>query len=271
MNNIDIRNYYLLLVSHFYWERKVHFKLSQDTYPSWVLFLVESGSFNYEIGKEAGIIQEGEMVFCPPNFTFKREALSPLALHFIGFDLKGNGLEKTPIPMSTFKAKPLDEKRLASNFSYLRRLNLSMEKKDIQQKQWILNDIWQLACNDWDTQTNQDILADIGVSDDDLMNWALEWLLQNFHKRFSIRDLSSKIGLSPVQFSRRFQKAFHKTPSDFVKMLRIRKAARLLLDTDYTLDQIAERCGYDNGFYLSRVFSSYMQMSPSRYRELNRI
>ncbi|MNI77000.1 HTH-type transcriptional activator RhaR [compost metagenome] len=61
------------------------------------------------------------------------------------------------------------------------------------------------------------------------------------------------------------------TPSDFVRSLRIRKAAGLLLDTDLTLNQIASRCGFENGFYLSRVFAQSMGMSPSKYRELNRV
>jgi transcriptional regulator GlxA family with amidase domain len=60
-------------------------------------------------------------------------------------------------------------------------------------------------------------------------------------------------------------------PSDLVRSLRIRKAAGLLLDTELTLDQIAARCGYESGFYLSRVFSKSMNMSPSKYRELNRV
>ncbi|WP_246627643.1 AraC family transcriptional regulator [Paenibacillus solanacearum] len=30
---------------------------------------------------------------------------------------------------------------------------------------------------------------------------------------------------------------------------------------------MAKRSGYDNGFYLSRVFSDYMNMSPSAYRQ----
>jgi transcriptional regulator GlxA family with amidase domain len=86
-----------------------------------------------------------------------------------------------------------------------------------------------------------------------------------------MNELSDLLGLSPVQFTRRFRKSYRMTPSDFVRSLRIRRAAELLLDTDMTLDQIASRCGYENGFYLSLVFAKSMGMRPSTYREKNRV
>jgi transcriptional regulator GlxA family with amidase domain len=61
------------------------------------------------------------------------------------------------------------------------------------------------------------------------------------------------------------------TPSDFVRSLRIRKAAGLLLDTDLTLNEIAASCGYENSFYLSRVFAQSIGVSPSKYREINQV
>ena len=135
----------------------------------------------------------------------------------------------------------------------------------------ILNDIWQLACEVWDREHLRDEMLLVPESDDALMIRAAEWLHQNAYTPFSMRALSDSLDLSPVQFTRRFRKTYRIAPSDYVRALRLGKVAELLLDTEMTLDQIAICCGYENGLYLSRVFSKNMGMSPSKYRDLNRL
>ncbi|MET3208746.1 UNVERIFIED_CONTAM: transcriptional regulator GlxA family with amidase domain [Paenibacillus sp. PvR008] len=68
-----------------------------------------------------------------------------------------------------------------------------------------------------------------------------------------------------------FKTAVGLTPIRYVTTLRLEKAQTLLLETEYTLDDISGKCGYLNGFYFSRVFSTRKHISPSQYRKLNRI
>ncbi|MDQ1913949.1 AraC family transcriptional regulator [Paenibacillus sp. GD4] len=259
----------LLMVSHAYFERKEKFEMNADSYPVWVLFAVETGKFRFRIGAERGEAGPGELIYCPPGLTFYREMVSPLGLHYIGFEFAGSPLPE-PQPPSVLSL-PADGKRLASNFAYLRKLHLAVDPRSALRKQMILNDIWQLSCEVWEGEHRQDELSRLADSEDALMNRAAEWLYRHAHSPFGMSELSHMLGLSPVQFTRRFRKSFRMTPSDFVRSLRIRKAAGLLLDTDLTLNQIASRCGFENGFYLSRVFAQSMGMSPSKYRELNRV
>lgn len=260
----------LRLWTHTYWERKSQFKVYMDTYPFWVLFAVESGEFRFRIGKESGMAGPGELVFCPPQQPFERETLAPLALHYLGFEFSGQRPQDIE-PLQTLKSHPIDGKRLASNFAYLRKLHLAVDARSTLRKQWILNDIWQLACDGWDAGNHRDGLDEFIRSDDERMNQAMQWLHENAYTPFSMRMLSDLLELSPSQLTRRFQKEFRMAPSELVRSLRIRKAAGLLLDTELTLDQIAEKCGYDNGFYLSRIFTRSMGINPSEYRKQNRV
>lgn len=261
----------LRLVSHAYFERKDHFELDQDTYPTWVLFALESGKFRYQIGEECGEANAGDLIYCPPGYTFYREMVKPLELHYIDFSFTDNTPQGIDTLLPSFKAYAIDSTRLASNFAYLRKLHIPVNPRSEWRKQLILNDIWQLSCEVWEGDHQQDELAQLANSEDTLMNRAADWLYRHAHTPFAMSDLSDTLGLSRVQFSRRFRKAFHMTPSDFVRSLRIRKATELLLDTDLTLHQIASHCGYENGYYLSRVFTEVMGMRPSKFREKNRI
>ncbi|WJH33584.1 AraC family transcriptional regulator [Paenibacillus sp. CC-CFT747] len=261
----------LHVVSHAYFERKEMFEMDRDCYPVWVLFAVESGKFYYRIGEERGEAGAGDLVFCPPGVSFEREMVSPLALHYINFEMdEGTSNSHEPLPPS-FLARTLDNKRLVSDFAYLRRLHLSSDPRSVMRKQMILNDVWQLACEVWEEEHLRDELLLLVDSEDALMKRAAEWIYRNAYTPFSMRALSDSLELSPVQFTRRFRKSFRIAPSDYVRSLRMSKVAELLLDTDMTLDQIATCCGYENGLYLSRVFSKNMGASPSKYRDQNRL
>lgn len=195
-----------------------------------------------------------------------------MAIHFITFNLDTplrKEKRKSQIPI--FKVSPTDKIRLMSNFSYLKMLNLSSDKRSFFQKQWILNDIWLLACSEWDAVPREEDLAGFSQTEDQLMNSVMNWLIQKADTQFTISELSRHTGLSQVQFTRRFQKAYNVSPSEVVRTIRIKKSAKLLLDSNMNIEEIAKQCGYDNGFYFSRIFKQTMKMSPSEFRQKNKI
>jgi AraC family transcriptional regulator len=263
-----LNNQMISLLSHLYCERIGKFKFSCQQTQVWTMFGVEAGEFRYKIMHETGIATAGDLIYCPPNQLFYRELLTPsVVLHYVVFTFADDSEFLPP----TCKISPTDERRLHSNFAYLRKLHYVNDSYGIARKQWIVNDIWQLACDEWLLRVNRVTNDGLYDSDDELMNRAALWLTQKALTTFSMKEISTLLQLSPSQFTLRFRKAFHKTPSELVRSHRIRKAASLLLETEWTLDEIAKRCGYDNGFYLSRVFSEYMNMSPSAYRQQHRV
>ncbi|MEU4191766.1 helix-turn-helix domain-containing protein [Kribbella sp. NPDC026611] len=52
---------------------------------------------------------------------------------------------------------------------------------------------------------------------------------------------------------------------------RLRKARELFVESNDTLQTIAEGCGYRSAFYLSRGFSNHAGQSPSEDRRSNRV
>ncbi|CAG7646384.1 HTH-type transcriptional activator RhaR [Paenibacillus solanacearum] len=259
----------ICLRSHLYCERIGKFKYSSQQTPFWVMFGVEAGEFRYTIGNETGIATAGDLIYCAPQHQFYRELLTlSVVLHYVLFTFVDE--DEVP-PLPTYKICPTDERRLQSNFAYLRKLHYVNDTYGIARKQWIVNDIWQLACDEWLLGTSRFTEGELFDSEDELMNRAAAWLTQKALTPFSMKEISTQLHLSPSQFTLRFRRAFRKTPSELVRSLRIRKAASLLLETEWTLDEIAKRCGYDNGFYLSRVFTESMHMSPSAYRQQHRV
>ena len=48
---------------------------------------------------------------------------------------------------------------------------------------------------------------------------------------------------------------------------RIGEAQNLLINTDYSITQIADKVGYDNPSYFNMLFTKLIGMSPGKFRK----
>ena len=67
-------------------------------------------------------------------------------------------------------------------------------------------------------------------------------------------------------FIRRFREAMGQTPARYVQNRRVAQASELLVCTNYSIDEVAQRCGFANRYYFSRVFAERVGRPPARYR-----
>ncbi|SFL73220.1 Helix-turn-helix domain-containing protein [Paenibacillus sp. 1_12] len=266
-------------ISYAYWHKKDKFQFRQDSYAEWVMFAVENGSFRYRIGETAGTALFGDAILCPPGVVFEREVLDPVSFHFIrlgwptdSFPLvRSNAASSrneevshfTPPVQLTF----IDHNRLSSTYSYMHQLTRLPDEQRLLLWDHYLNDLWQ----QYQMESGFSQQADDRKDKDSKIVEATRRLQQYAYEPISLKELSASLDLSPVQFTRKFHAAHGTTPIDYLTTLRIQKAQKLLLETEMTLEQIAERCGYESGFYLSRVFTRKMKVSPSHYRKMHRV
>jgi transcriptional regulator GlxA family with amidase domain len=72
--------------------------------------------------------------------------------------------------------------------------------------------------------------------------------------------------MSVETFIRWFKKHTGTTPAAQGTRSRARAAARLLVLTDRSIEDIAAATGFPNRYYLSRVFTAHMGCGPATYR-----
>jgi len=82
--------------------------------------------------------------------------------------------------------------------------------------------------------------------------------------------MAEKAGLSPTHLHTLFKKMTGTAPMDYVRRLRLQRAQALLVETDLTVSQIAERVGIGDPFYFSRQFKRLCGVSPTQYRQETR-
>jgi AraC family transcriptional regulator len=248
---------------HAYWKEKSEFLYPRDSYDSWIVFAVEAGSFQYEIHEHSGVASHGDLIVCPPNMEFARAMVTPLTFHVIRFDWNEADLAKS-VPVG--KITLTDHKRLNSNYTYLRQF---LDPNDAHSRHWkdhVFHDLWQMY---WIEQ--QQYKISVNSMEDDLMREAIALIEERAFGPLHLEQIAAECKLSPVQFTRKFRAVWNMTPSECLRKIRLQKAKLLLIETNWTIDHIAVQCGFDNGFYFSRVFSQSTRMSPSHYRRTHRV
>lgn len=251
-------------LDYVFWKQKEKFLLAEDSYGTWVWFAVQEGRFRFRIGQEEGIGVPGDIVCCPPHFPFWRETLEPLTFHFIRLSFSGH-------PPAGFQAGllPLKNKdRLMHNLFLLEGLAdaLHLQAEPIQKH--LLRDMLMFCLEDHGPQLDSIPLS----SSDPLMNEAVAYIRElAADVKFNVSEAARMTGLTPVQFSRRFQASFSVTPIRYLTECRIQIARKLLTETDDTLEEISGQCGYENGYYFSRVFKQAAGITPSAYRKQYRL
>jgi len=86
-------------------------------------------------------------------------------------------------------------------------------------------------------------------------------------QNFSIPWLAKQVHLGRTQLSRKTKALTGKTPTEFVRDIRIAHSKQLLRQTDKSISEIGYAVGYDDPAFFSRVFREEVGMSPSEWRD----
>lgn len=85
-------------------------------------------------------------------------------------------------------------------------------------------------------------------------------------RQWSVPEMSQIAHLSASRFSALYSSLFGVSPLEDLIESRLRQARALLTQTTYSIEQIAEMCGFASPAHFSRVFRARIGGSPSRYR-----
>lgn len=95
---------------------------------------------------------------------------------------------------------------------------------------------------------------------------AIKYSRENLEQGITVDDMASQAGYSRYHFSRLFVEAVGRWPGEYLRDLRIRRAAALLHATGLPIKQVAQQCGFYDATYFCKVFRKAMGMTPKVYR-----
>lgn len=83
----------------------------------------------------------------------------------------------------------------------------------------------------------------------------------------SVNSIADRFGITPSYLSAFFKKASGQNIADFIALVRIAEAKRMLAEPQLTIAQIAAKVGYANDIGFIRFFKKYEGVTPGAYRQ----
>ncbi|MFA9388678.1 MAG: two-component regulator propeller domain-containing protein [Prolixibacteraceae bacterium] len=113
--------------------------------------------------------------------------------------------------------------------------------------------------------------GEIGITslDEKFMQKTIEVVEQNItNPNFSVEEMSRLLGVSRGHLYNKLVALVGKTPIEFIRIMRIKRAAQLLEKSQMMVSSIAYEVGFNSIKYFGRYFKEEYGMTPSAYAKL---
>ena len=104
--------------------------------------------------------------------------------------------------------------------------------------------------------------------DEKLIGDAIKYVEANIARSdLSVEELSRQLGMSRAHLYKKLLQITGKTPIEFIRVIRLKRAAQLLRESQQNVSEIAYQLGFNNPKYFSKYFKDEFGVLPSVYQE----
>lgn len=96
---------------------------------------------------------------------------------------------------------------------------------------------------------------------------ARDYMERNISRPFSLKELSSELGISYSTFNQLFKLQTGLSPIRYLNQMRIQRAKYKLMRTDLSVKAVALDCGFSSTEYFCGFFRKETGMTPSEFRK----
>ena len=223
-----------------------------------ILFLVEAGEYSIHIKGERKpfVLTKNEIALIPAGIEFDREVKSAVTYYHISFYPQGDH----PFYLSASAGKlKLPEGQVESVLKSIKRAYLLPDNGEL-----ITHMVERIFAENYlfgGTEKTK-----FKPFSEEIEN-TIRYMRKNLDKKIDTDELADRVFLSHVGLINKFKQELNTTPSNYLYLLRMRSAKRLLLNYSYSITEISEMCGYQNPYYFTNSFRRYTGMSPSAFRK----
>ncbi len=104
--------------------------------------------------------------------------------------------------------------------------------------------------------------------DEEIMAKVMETIEQNMdNNNFSVEDLGTEVGLNRTSFYYKIKSLTGLTPVEFIRDVRLKRAAQLITDSQLLIKEIAFMTGFIDIKYFSKSFKNKFNATPTEFRK----
>ncbi|MEK6155389.1 AraC family transcriptional regulator [Flavobacteriaceae bacterium 3-367] len=94
-----------------------------------------------------------------------------------------------------------------------------------------------------------------------------DYVQENYGTKITLADVSNLVNMSSVSFNRFIKKRTGKTFVEYLNDVRIGYASTMLIEKDFSISEIAFRCGFNSIANFNRIFKKSKNRTPSQWRK----
>lgn len=256
-----VKRLYLTDVGFFPYAEK-HYRERKDGIEEYIFIYCTEGSGTIYVDNKKYILHENE-AFCIPRYRAHRyfanenDPWSILWVHFKGEDV-------VYFPVEECRIVQFDSQHATNRMHFLFDLLFR-----------VLNGNYSLGNFIYISQVLSLILAETydrqKKSTDQEQNKHVSNVIRYFSKHLdenlTLEEICREFELSKSYLNVIFQKYTQHAPMDFFINMKMKKACQMLKSGDLYIYEIAQRVGYSDQYYFSRIFKRVVGVSPKEYRQ----
>lgn len=242
------------------------------------LYYLYSGERYYFIQDKTYHVTGGSFVLIPPNIIHRTGNLGSfgydrMLIHFSRELLEDYlSIDTTINPYKHMEEEihliSLDSQQQTFVEALLHLMETDYQKNALRETSYIKLTLLQLLLflNNCKPNRQDAALAEINTTQK-LMFEILGYINNHYYEDLTLETVSEKYYLSTFYFSRTFKEVtgFHFV--EYVSNVRIKEAKKLLLNSDFTINEIASAVGFHSNTHFGRVFKQIVGCAPSSYKK----
>jgi AraC-like DNA-binding protein len=159
----------------------------------------------------------------------------------------------------------LNNEQIQEIYNLLKNIDLYSKKKGLLSEKLVYSAVFQLIMSLSDMTFTANAVRKQSIQPE-IIN-ALQFINLNYAKNINLDMITEVTHLSKYHFCRIFHNATGATFYEYLSNIRLTKVHKLLMETDLSLTQIAQKTGFTSASHLSRVFKNVYNMSPREFRK----
>jgi len=233
---------------------RMYFEMTSGKRPWDILLLLTDGAFSIKMSGKELVISKGEILYIPANVYIERKIISPISFHQFAF-----------VANNQF-ASALSEGKLNVKKESVDGIVKILEESAFLpiHSEIVCHCIERIMCEHYLSCSN--VGEGITRFSKDIHE-TLYYFNNNFDKKIDLKELAGNLGLSYTGFLWKFEKQVGTSPLKYLAHIRLRYAKQLLIEGDFSVSEISERCGYSNPYYFTNVFKEKFGISPTGFRK----
>ena len=127
-------------------------------------------------------------------------------------------------------------------------------------------ELLKVSYSDKQVETEKVVTEPLSTPDERLLDRVMKVINANLdNPRLTVEMVAEEVGISRVHLHRKLKELTNQTSRDFIRNVRLSKAAEMLTDKKYAISELSEVVGFSSPASFATAFKNLYGVSPSEY------